>query len=188
VTLLWKHLAWLGSALMLLAGCIVDEDAPCGPRQVKVDGLYEGCVCQRGYVWTAEGDRCVKCGRNEVVRGGACVCDEGFERTGSGAPCVAIEDAAMPDAEAPVEAGPPAETGEGTACTTSADCEGLYATFCMTLQAPSMCLIQNCANGEYVCTASRICCSFAGFAPLESTNGLCIPAANCIGPGKPVAP
>jgi hypothetical protein len=33
-----------------------------------------------------------------------------------------------------------------------------------------------------------VCCSFADFAPLASTNGICTPPTMCIAPGKQVDP
>ncbi len=181
------YFQYAGIALVLVAGCIVDPDKPCGDKQEQTTGEFQGCVCAAGHAWSSDGKRCVACGRNEVVREGACVCEEGFERANSGAACEAVEDASTEDTGTD-EAPPTGSTGEGTPCTTSVDCEGLYATYCVTLQAPNVCLVQGCATGERTCSAPNVCCSFETLPPLASTNGLCLPAANCIGPGKQVDP
>ena len=179
----------LGVALTFASACIVDHDDPCGPRQVETQGDYAGCVCARGYVWSSDGTRCVRCGENQVARNGECVCEQGFARPSSSAACAPITDGATEDASESTDAsGPPENTGEGTSCSGASDCEGLDASVCQTLAAPNICLIQGCATGERVCSASSVCCSFADFAPLAGTNGLCVPEGNCIGPGKPVSP
>jgi hypothetical protein len=171
--------------LLLIASCIVDSDHPCGEQQVELTGMYVGCVCKPGYVFSADGKQCVKCAEHEVVRAGECVCDEGFARANSSAACEPLADAGQP---APEDAAIPAVTGEGTACTTSADCEGLYATYCVTLLPPSRCIIQGCATGERKCPTNEVCCSFDDFAPLASTHGICSPPSMCVSPGKQVDP
>lgn len=177
-----RMLRW--AVLLLLAGCIVHSDDRCGERQVELKGSYMGCVCEPGYVFTADGKYCVKCGAHEVVREGACVCDDGYARANSAAACEPALDAATPADDGAV----PEMTGEGTECTTSADCESLYATYCVTLLPPSRCVIQGCASGERKCPGGTVCCSFDDFAPLASTNGICSPPAMCVAPGKQVDP
>ena len=170
--------------LSVLAGCIVDGDDRCGQRQIELKGMYVGCVCEPGYVFSSDGSRCVKCGEHETVRDNACVCDEGYARANSNAACEPISDGAGPNTAE--DGAVPADTGEGTDCTTSADCEGLYATYCVTLLPPSRCVIEGCASGERICPGGTVCCSFEDFAPLASTGGICSPPAMCVAPGKQV--
>ena len=156
----------LAVALTFLAACIVDTNDPCGDHQVKTTGEFLGCVCQPGYAFSADGKRCVKAAEDAGAK------DSGDE-----------------DAAEPTDPNPPSgPTGEMSPCTSSDDCAGFYATFCQTLQAPSICLIQGCATGERRCVGSSICCSFPSFPPLAVTNGICVPADSCISPGMPVTP
>jgi hypothetical protein len=177
------YLWCLAAAFAFIASCVVSGDDRCGERQVEQKGEYQGCICEPGFVFSTDGKRCVQCGDHEVVRDSVCVCDDGYARPSNGKPCEAVVDAGPQDA-----ASAPGETGEGTACTTSADCEGLYATYCVTLLPPSTCIIQGCATGERTCPGSSVCCDFADFAALASTNGICTPPAMCIAPGKRVDP
>jgi hypothetical protein len=149
---------------------------------MELAGRYVGCICEPGYVFSSDGKRCVKCGAHEVVRDNACVCDDGYARARAGEACEEIADASTVDASVPES------TGEGTACTTSADCEGLYANYCVTLLPPSTCIIQGCATGERKCPGASVCCDFTDFAALASTHGICTPEAMCIAPGKKVDP
>lgn len=181
-----RYLAYVAAAAVLATACIVDSDDHCGKRQMELEGKYVGCICEPGYVFSMDGKRCVACGDHEIVRDNACVCDDGYARARAGESCQLVADAGTSDTSNGSEV--PASTGEGTACTTSADCEGLYATYCVTLLPPSTCVIQGCASGERKCPASSVCCSFADFAPLASTNGICTPPTMCIAPGKQVDP
>ena len=176
------------AVLLLVTGCIVHSDDRCGERQVELKGMYLGCVCEPGYVFTSDGKYCVKCGEHETTRDGACVCEDGFARASSNSACEPRADAAVAADAAAEDAAIPAITGEGTSCATSADCEGLYATYCVTLLPPSRCVIQGCASGERKCPGGTVCCSFDSFAPLASTNGICSPPAMCVAPGKQVDP
>ena len=181
-----RYLGCVAAAAVLITACLVDSDDRCGERQKELEGPYVGCTCEPGYVFTSDGKRCVECGAHEIVRDNACVCDEGYSRARAGESCEATADAGMSESTTGSEV--PAVTGEGTACTTSADCEGLYATYCVTLLPPSTCVIQGCASGERKCPGSSVCFSFADFAPLASTNGICTPPTMCISPGKQVDP
>jgi len=118
------------------------------------------------------------------------VCATGYERASATAACEMIVDSGQPDEGEDAGAGEPQYTftGEGMACTSAADCEGYDATFCQTLQAPNVCLIQGCESADRPCPESEVCCSFAGFALLEATHGLCIPADSCMAPGMVVTP
>lgn len=182
------YLLGLAAVFAISASCLVDHDSPCGERQVALEGYYVGCICEPGSVFSMDGKRCVRCGDHEVVRDNACVCDDGYARTRSSEPCQPATDAATQDDAEAGAAEPSGPTGEGTACTTSADCEGLYATYCVTLLPPSTCVIQGCVTGERKCPAPSVCCDFNAFAPLASTNGICTPAAMCSAPGVQVDP
>jgi hypothetical protein len=180
---------WYLSALIaLVAGCLVDSDRPCGDELVELPGLYMGCVCPRGSVFDPESKRCTSCRDHEKVSDNVCVCVSGYMRPRTGAACTPIEDTGVADASDVADASSQAPTGEGESCKTSADCASYDATFCQTVQAPNVCLVQGCATGETRCSPANVCCSFADFPPFAAANGLCIPERNCIGPGKVVKP
>lgn len=176
--------------LLSNANCIVDPDQPCDENQVEHKGTIAGCVCAPGTVPTADNKGCEPCGEHEEAQGGGCVCASGYQRPRAGAACEEIVDSGRPDQADDAGDDLPMYTftGEGMPCSSAADCEGYDATFCQTLAAPNVCLIQGCETGMRPCPESEVCCSFAGFALLESTNGLCTPADSCVSPGMVVTP
>lgn len=138
----WLEVLALGVAATLGVACLYDPDDRCGPNQVLAD--YNRCQCTNGTV--AIDGRCVDCGPNSRVEGGACACLAGFERatpesdceaiaTGLGEPCVTATDCAAPEY--------PVCQSEGAAgyctsrCSATADCAGGYA--CRTRAAEPFC-------------------------------------------------
>lgn len=191
-----RQLAWLGLMSFGVSGCILDDNH-CGENQVEVKDLFEGCGCAPTAVPNANGVGCHLCGANEVAMNGACACAAGYSRPAPTAACAMPADTGTPvDAGGSADAGGGADagtaaapTGQGASCTTSADCAGFDATYCITLQPPNQCLVQGCATGASRCTSDRDCCDFGSFAALASTNGLCVPTGTCpAGIGRVVTP
>jgi hypothetical protein len=172
---------WLSAGLLLLAGCIVDEDNACGENQTEEKGKYRGCICVENTVPTADGRACQACGMNEVPANGMCSCAVGYRRPAVGMPCAMIVDSGMSGNDSGAAAGP---TGQDSPCTTQADCAAFDATLCQDLQAPKICLVQGCASGGSTCSSGRDCCVFPSFVPtLGSAGGVCLPTGSCASPG-----
>ena len=181
----WSYAAGVCSVLGVLASCIVDRDKPCDSHQVELEGRLTGCVCAPDAVPNAAADGCVPCAEHEQVRGGVCVCESGYAKPQPDSACAPIVDAGQSDGGGASGAGP---SGEGMPCDGPADCADYAASYCQTIIAPHVCLVQGCASGVSRCSGSNVCCSFDDFALLASTHGLCIPEANCVAPGKVVNP
>jgi len=174
-----RQLAWLGLVSALGSGCLLDDDR-CGENQTEINELFEGCVCDENAAPNANGVGCHLCGANEEAKGGACVCSAGYSRPNSMAACTMTVDTGIPPDAGTGDAGSGgASTGQGMSCTTSADCEGFDATYCITLQPPSTCIVEGCATGARRCDSAHDCCDFKAFPPLASTNGLCVPTGSC---------
>jgi hypothetical protein len=175
---------WPGVLTLITASCIVD-DPPCGARQHRVEsGYLAGCVCDRDAVPNADGVGCHACGPHEQVKAGMCACETGYERANSAAECMAKED--MPDSDSGAqEAG---TRGQDMPCSSASECAGLDATYCLTLQPPSRCLVQGCADGTHPCASDRDCCVISVLPELAATGGLCVPMGTCSAPGMVVTP
>ena len=169
-----RQVAWLGLASVLGSGCILDDDR-CGANQVETTELFEGCLCGPNAAPNADGVGCHLCGANEEVKAGGCVCSAGFSRPSSMAPCTMTVDSGAEDS------GPSGgvSTGQGKLCTSSADCEGVDATYCVLLQSPPSCAVDNCATGVNRCDSTHVCCEFRLPPALVLTNGLCVPTGMC---------
>jgi hypothetical protein len=169
----------------LATSCLIDKDDVCGAHQHHLnEGYLEGCVCDDGAVPKANGVGCRLCGQHEVVRAEACSCESGYARASTSAPCIAIDDAPVDDAGT----SGPATSGQDTPCSSSADCEGLDATYCLTLQPPARCLVQGCADDPNICDSQRECCAITVLPELAATRGLCVPTGTCAAPGMVVTP
>jgi hypothetical protein len=109
-----------------------------------------------------------RCSVNQVFDPGSdsCICAPGAAPLGSGCtPC------APDDTRSSCETGP---VGFGTPCTTDADCQGLQASHCETLQA-HVCVVANCQTSPDSCTGGQSCCDL---------NSLGIPLTLCLPPGQ----
>jgi hypothetical protein len=166
-----------------MTSCIVDDDR-CGPGERAYNDLFEGCVCQTGYVPNADGVGCHACGANQESKGGACVCSDGYGRSTVSAPCVLGGGADEPDAGD----GSTAVSGQDMPCNASSDCADTDATYCLTLQSPHVCLVQGCASGATRCSSERECCEIDVLPELAATSGLCVPKGKCTAPGMVVNP
>lgn len=185
----WHVVSWIALAVVATA-CLVDEGDECGAHQHLISrNLFEGCVCDDGAVPNDNGVGCRQCGRNEKVQAGACVCEEGFARANASAACMPREEEDV-DAGATVDAGPmePGTSGQDMACTSAADCANYHASYCLTLQPPTRCLVPNCADGTNRCASDRDCCVITILPELAATGGLCVPAGTCNAPGMVVTP
>jgi hypothetical protein len=187
----WHLGCWAAMALVA-SGCLVQDDDRCGTAERKYEFIFEGCVCAPGHVPNADGIGCEACGENEEVKGGACACVEGYARASASAVCESQLDAGgQLDAGSQADAGMPAPTGtrgQDMPCSSSSDCEGYDATFCMTLQAPNVCLVQGCARGDSRCAQGRECCEVTVLPQLAAAGGLCVPTGACTAPGVVVKP
>ena len=171
---------WWAVAALVMTSCIVDDDNRCGAGQRELNDLFEGCVCKVGYVPNADGVGCHACGANQEAKGGACVCSPGYGRTSSSAPCeLGGDDTDAGDDMAAV-------SGEDMPCDSSNDCAGTEATYCLTLQAPHVCLVHGCASGATRCSATRECCEIDVVPELAA--GICVPKGACVAPGMVVNP
>ena len=178
----------------LLAGCLVDADAPCGDDfDVTAEDV---CVCPLGTV-PLDG-RCEPCGEHEVAVRGACECDDGYERASAGAICAVTDTGSIPlggncstsrecagaalcDVYGTGVCSPP-PAGYGAACTSASDCAGTGATYCETFSSRT-CQIEGCAESRGECPGDLACCDFGVLG-----TSLCIPpdelsAGECPAPG-----
>ena len=109
-----------------------------------------------------------RCSKNQVydAKSETCVCPPEAPPLGSGCvPC------AQDDTRAACQSGP---AGFGTPCTTDADCHGLEASHCETLQA-HVCVVANCQTAPDSCTGGQSCCDL---------NSLGVPLTLCLPPGQ----
>ena len=165
------------------ASCLSGEpERECGEGQGYVDGQ---CVCPAGY--RMDGDECIACGPNMVVSDqNKCVCAPGFDREDNDEPCVALApepcegddcevggDSCTESSQCPsgqycdMTASPTAckaiPTGEGTPCSSDADCAGLDASYC-ELAVSQTCLVQGCDPAFLnSCSDDYICCDFTTY-------------------------
>lgn len=126
---LWVVLGLLG------AGCVYDDDEPCGPGKVRWEDASH-CVCAEGTAYTPEG--CVTCGEHALPTPNGCVCEAGYARTLPTDPCVEV----------------PADIG--TACTTDADCPSAAYPHCQVTTFSNYCTVQNCTS-DADCSAGYAC-------------------------------
>jgi hypothetical protein len=86
--------SFLASAICLLAvhGCFIGDK--CDEHQVEATPMH-ACVCEPGYVISAKGYGCEKCGKHEEVVSGKCVCEKGYSRTSDSEPCQANDGTAI---------------------------------------------------------------------------------------------
>lgn len=164
---------WTAASVLVLGGCLVDEDKLCNENQVKEDSEYVGCVCKEGTVPSADKLSCQPCGADEEIQNDVCVCRAGFRRPAPGMACAEIVDSGAPEGGTGMPTEP---TGQGMACTSSADCADFDAKYCVPQQ--NVCLVQNCATGQNKCSTGRECCQF-NIPPVNSANGLCLPVGMC---------
>jgi hypothetical protein len=84
-------------------------------------------------------ERSDRCGAHQTFRGGICVCDEGYRLNGTG--CTPVSEPAR-DAGVAQDAQPQGTTGQKAPCSTSEDCAGYDASYCLRLYG--VCLVPNC--------------------------------------------
>jgi hypothetical protein len=109
-----------------------------------------------------------RCSKNQVydAKSETCVCPPAAPPLGTGCvPC------AQDDARAACRTGP---VGFGTTCASDADCAGLEASHCETLQA-HVCVVAGCQTAPDTCTGGQSCCDL---------NALGIPLTLCLPPGQ----
>jgi len=126
---LWVVLGLLG------AGCVYDDDDPCGPGQVRWEDS-QLCVCAEGTAYTPEG--CVPCGEHALATPNGCVCEMGYARTQPTDPCVEV----------------PADIG--TACSTDAECLSPTYPHCQQTTIGGYCTALDC-TGDADCSAGYAC-------------------------------
>lgn len=178
----WRSLSAVG--VLLLGGCLVDDDKLCNEGQIKEDSEFVGCICKPGTVPSADKLSCQPCGANEEAQGGACACKAGFRRPAAGMACAEIVDSG-PTPDSGMATGP---TGQDSPCTSNVDCSAFDATFCQNFASPSVCLVQGCATTPGKCASDRECCVVTVLPALAAANGLCVPAGKCMAPGMVVTP
>jgi hypothetical protein len=173
-------LAWV-----LLTGCLYDEGERCGPSRELQRGL---CVCQAGLM--EQGGECVA--PPEVPAGLGDACDV-MTKACTGATYTVCHvtmgtagycTTSACDTDADCEGGfycekdegpsycrrPP--TGQGMACSSNADCDGMEASFC-TVGAPfgMTCTVPDCTDTS--CSPGRTCMDLSAFVP--GIPKLCVP-------------
>jgi hypothetical protein len=179
-----RYVMWWGAIALIATSCILDDER-CGEGQVEYADRFDGCVCDSGYVPNADGIGCRRCGDHEEAKSGMCVCEEGYARPSASEACAPEPDAGDTDASSGPTTG---SSGQDMACTSSADCEGFDADYCMTLAPSPVCLVTGCARGEALCAEGRDCCEITVLPELAATGGLCVPAGTCMAPGMVVNP
>ena len=174
---------WMLVLVPVAAGCLIDDEDVCGSHQHRVEAAFlDGCVCDDGAAPNPGGIGCSPCGEHERVVAEACVCEVGFARAGNG-PCAPADESL--DAGADDE---PGTSGQDMSCSSSADCAGYDATFCLTLLPPTRCLVEHCADGTQRCAADRECCVITVLPELAATGGICVAQGMCMAPGMVVTP
>lgn len=184
--MLCKHVLGCCALALVVAGCLIDDDDVCGAHQhhIKMDFL-DGCVCDERAVPNQGGIGCHLCAEHEKVVGEACVCEDGYARANAGAACTLEEPSADAGASGLTE---PGTSGQDMSCSASTDCAGNDATFCLTLQPPARCLVENCADKTHRCASDRECCVINVLPELAATGGLCVEKGACMAPGMVVTP
>lgn len=171
-----SHTRWLSALTLALTGCLIDDNNVCGENQEEFTGLFDGCVCTKGFVPNDDGVGCKPCPAGQSAMGGRCVADKLPDAGGGDAMSM------MPARNGTV--------GQDMPCSGPADCASFDATFCQTLAAPNICLVQGCITGDRVCAGDRVCCDLSayGVPALTAANGLCVPASGCTAPARVVTP
>jgi len=154
----------------------------CGANEVVKDNK---CVCDDGYARATADAAC-----EESMLGASCSadnpCPSAFPHCAIGSAgagycttlgCTGAADCVegwtCVEAEPMNYCGKP-PTGQGTPCTTSADCEGFEASYCEAVESKT-CLVPNCATGESTCFADYSCCDI--MMKISSIPSLCVPPA-----------
>ncbi len=177
-------LAW--STALLLPGCIVDRDSPCGPDQ-ELNELGT-CACVPGTELDSDRRRCepapdVPAGLGESCEDMGCGGTEfpHCQQSAVADYCTSEGCAASADCEGGYACNTSGETtfcerppvGQGEPCASDADCADGEATFCET-QFSNVCLVSDCeASG---CFEGYTCCDLTS---LGLGASLCVPEGEC---------
>lgn len=138
--------------LLAVSSCLYDAHDRCGDDQVLTED--ELCRCAEGMI-PVDG-RCAPCAEHEVAAGDHCTCAEGYARDGQGVCAEATEEI--------VGTWP---TGQGEACASQLDCEGMQAAYCESFFL-HQCLVEGCvAEGAPPCSEGWLCCDFTDVAGIS---------------------
>jgi hypothetical protein len=168
-------------AALLLPGCFVDQDQPCGENEIEHTGeeglnFIKGCTCAPNTVRNPNGIGCSACGENSSIVGGTCTCNSGYARVTTDGPCVKSELGAACSASTPCGPEFPVCAAGGycttSGCATSEDCKGGYA--CDTSLSPPTCIRPPTGQG-LACQSAASC---AGFEASYCANSTCA-VTNC---------
>lgn len=157
--------------LLLLSGCLVDEDNPCSPGEEQNAEDY--CVCQPNHVPVSRNliiggsddrlrDGCEPCGDNEVAEGSQCVCADGFVQGPDG--CIT--------------------SNLGSACSSDAECATGDQTFCAE---GAYCSSAGCAGDDDCVTAAGYICVDDGGSSFCRRPPTGEGAACAFNPANPIA-
>lgn len=159
-------------------GCLVDDDK-CDEHQVMAGDPMLACVCEQGYVPSAKGYGCERCGEHERALSGKCVCEADYARSNDSAACEPRTDAGSMSEPQP--------SGVGKACESDANCPE-DAPYCETFMSHT-CIINDCLQKPSKCVSDSVCCDLSSLIG----QSLCVPTSaltngKCYGGTNPVTP
>jgi len=169
-------------------GYVLGDDLQCRPCGEHQRSVGDRCLCEVGYAFDAQ-QNCVaqapgsgqRCARDEDCPANVPVCHD----DGKGDPYCTVRGCAS-SADCPGGYGcdmdeapalcvrPP--SGQAMACTSSADCAGLEASYCEAYSA-HVCLVPGCKQ-DADCFPGWGCCDLSSYM----LGSLCVPEGTCLLP------